>query len=86
MSKVTHLAGSALNRSGDRLSVELHQPADSPSFVMVVWSAKPSITQPTPKALPALKPTGWQVKDLLRGLPRLVRVPWRGGVSADRCA
>jgi hypothetical protein len=48
------LASGALNRSGDRLSVELHQPADSPSFVMVVWPAKPSVTQPTPKALAAL--------------------------------
>ena len=37
MSQVTHLASGALNRSGDRLSIELHQPADSPSFVMVVW-------------------------------------------------
>ena len=54
MSQVTHLAGGALNRSGDRLSIELHQPADSPSFVMVVWPQKPSITAATPKALAAL--------------------------------
>jgi hypothetical protein len=44
MSQVTHLASGALNRSGDRLSIERHQPADSPSFVMVVWPQKPSIT------------------------------------------
>ena len=37
MSQVTHLASGALNRSGDTLSIELHRPADSPSFVMVVW-------------------------------------------------
>ena len=54
MSQVTHLASGALTRSGDQLSIELHQPADSPSFVMVVWPAKPSITQPTPRALAAL--------------------------------
>jgi len=54
MSKVTHLAAGQLNRSGDRLSIELHQPADSPSFVMVVWPAKPSVSAPTPKALAAL--------------------------------
>ena len=48
------LASGALNRSGDQLSIELHRPADSPSFVMVVWPAKPSVTQPTPKALAAL--------------------------------
>jgi hypothetical protein len=54
MSKITHLASSAITRSGDQLSIELHQPADSPSFVMVVWPAKPSVTAPTPKALAAL--------------------------------
>ena len=48
------LASGALNRSGDRLSIELHQPVDSPIFVMVVWPVKPSVTAPTPKALAAL--------------------------------
>ena len=54
MSKAIHLASGALNRSGDRLNIELHQPLDSPSFVMVVWPSKPSVTAPTPKALAAL--------------------------------
>ena len=54
MSKITELASGAITRSGDQLSIELHQPETSPSFVMVVWPAKPSITQPTPKALAAL--------------------------------
>jgi hypothetical protein len=54
MSKVTDLASGALNRSGDKLSVELHRPADSPKFRLVVWPPKPSITAPTPKALAAL--------------------------------
>ena len=54
MSQVTHLARGALNRSGDQLSIELHQPLDSPSFVMVIWPAKPSVTAATPKALAAL--------------------------------
>jgi hypothetical protein len=48
------LASGRLTRSDDQLSIELHQPAESPSFVVVVWPAKPSITQPTPKALAAL--------------------------------
>jgi hypothetical protein len=54
MSKVTHLASGAITRSGDQLSIELHQPETSPSFVMVVWPTKPSVTAPTPKALAAL--------------------------------
>lgn len=54
MSKVTHLAAGAITRAGDRLSIELHRPADSPSFVMVVWPTKPSVTAPTPKALAAV--------------------------------
>ena len=54
MFQVTHLASGALNRSGDTISIELHQPLDSPSFVMVFWPAKPSVTAPTPKALAAL--------------------------------
>ena len=53
-SSPTVLASGALNRAGDRLSIELHQPANSPSFVMVVWPTKPSITAATPKALAAL--------------------------------
>jgi hypothetical protein len=54
MSQVTHLASGALNRSGDQLSVESHRPTDSPSFVMAVWPAKPSLTAATPKALASL--------------------------------
>jgi hypothetical protein len=53
-SSPTVLASGAINRSGDTLSIELHQPLDHPSFVMVVWPQKPSVTQPTPKALAAL--------------------------------
>jgi hypothetical protein len=51
------LASGAITRSGDKLSIELHQPLNHPSFVMVVWPAKPSITPPTPKALAALTRT-----------------------------
>jgi hypothetical protein len=54
MSQVTHLASGALTRSGDQLGIELHSPADSPSFVMVVWPAKPTVTAATPKALAAV--------------------------------
>ena len=48
------LASGQLTRSGDSLSIELHQPLGSPSFVMVVWPAKPSVTPPTPNALASL--------------------------------
>ena len=54
MSQVTHLASGPITRSGDTISIELHQPADSPSFVLVVWPQKSSVTAPTPKALAAL--------------------------------
>jgi hypothetical protein len=53
-SSPTVLATGQLTRAGDRLSIELHQPLDSPSFVMVVWPQKSSVTQPTPKAIAAL--------------------------------
>jgi hypothetical protein len=49
MSQVTQLAIGALSRSGDTISIELHQPLDHPAFVMVVWPTKPSITAATPK-------------------------------------
>jgi hypothetical protein len=54
MSQVTHLASGALTRSGDTIRIELHQPLDHPSFVMVAWPTKPSVTAVTPRALAAL--------------------------------
>ena len=78
MSQVTHLAGGALNRSGDSLTVELHQPLDHPSFVMVVWPTKPSITTATPKALER-----WQVR-WCAAWGRLRRnSPGRSGTAAE---
>jgi hypothetical protein len=53
-SSPTVLASGPITRSGDTISIELHQPLDSPSFVMVVWPTKPSVTAATPKALAAL--------------------------------
>jgi hypothetical protein len=53
-SSPTVLASGPITRSDDVVTVELHQPLDSPSFVMVFWPAKPSVTAPTPKALAAL--------------------------------
>ena len=53
-SSPTLLASGALTRSGDTISIELHQPETSPSFVMVIWPAKPSVTAATPKALAAV--------------------------------
>ena len=92
MSQVTHLASGALNRSGDKLSIELHQPANSPSFVMVVWPAKPSINAPTPKALAALAAARrrdrgghWlSVRPLVprsRGKTRQARPYWANGLT-----
>ena len=48
------LASGHLNRSGDTAQHRTTPAASSPSFVMVVWPAKPSVTAPTPKALAAL--------------------------------
>jgi hypothetical protein len=48
------LASGQLTRSGDTLTVELHQPLGHPPAVLVKWPAKPSVTAPTPKALGAL--------------------------------
>ena len=48
------LASSALNRSGDTLTVELIQPDSMPAMVRIVWPVKPTITAPTPKALAAV--------------------------------
>jgi hypothetical protein len=53
-SSPTLLASGPITRSGDTLTVKLHQPLDHPSFVMVVWPQKPSVTAATPKALAAL--------------------------------
>ena len=52
-SSPTVLASGPITRSGDTISIELHQPQDSPSFVMVVWPPGSSVTAPTPKALAA---------------------------------
>jgi hypothetical protein len=46
------LASGHITRSGDTISIELHQPLDSPSFVMVVWPQK-SQSHPALAALAA---------------------------------
>ena len=35
----------------DRLSVQLARPSDSPSVVLLVWPAAPTVTHASPKAL-----------------------------------
>jgi hypothetical protein len=77
MSQVTHLASGALTRSGDTISIELHQPLDHPSFVMVVWPTKPSVTAATPKALAAL------ASAMVRCLERLRRNSLRSGADIN---
>jgi hypothetical protein len=46
MSDVTQLASGRINQSGDRLSVELVEPADAPPAVLIRWPAAPTITTP----------------------------------------
>jgi hypothetical protein len=46
MSQVTHLASGALTRSGDTISIELHQPDSMPAVVRIVWPTAPTITTP----------------------------------------
>jgi hypothetical protein len=53
-SSPTVLAGGALTRSGDRLTVELHQPADTPAVVLLRWPAAASVVDPNPKSLAAV--------------------------------
>jgi hypothetical protein len=53
-SSPTMLASGALNRAGDRLSIELIQPDSMPAMVRIVWPTKPTVTPPTPKALAAV--------------------------------
>jgi hypothetical protein len=43
------LASGHITRSGDTISIELHQPLDSPSFVMLVGLRNPQSPQPHPK-------------------------------------
>ena len=42
MPKPTTLASGQLNKS-DQLTVELHEPADLPAFVLIKWPAAPSV-------------------------------------------
>ena len=70
MSQVTHLASGAITRSGDTISIELHQPLDTPAAVMVVRPAKPTVTAATPKALAALAAASAPCGRLRRNSPR----------------
>ena len=45
------LATGQLNRSGDTLSVELHQPTAHPAVILLRWPEAPSVCDPNPKAL-----------------------------------
>jgi hypothetical protein len=53
-SPVVVLASGRLNRSGDQLSVELHQPVGHPPALLLRWPVQPTICQPTPRALAAM--------------------------------
>jgi hypothetical protein len=45
------LASGRLNRTGDTLTVELHQPVGHPPTVLVVWPPRPTVCPPTPRAI-----------------------------------
>jgi hypothetical protein len=57
MSKSTTLAGGRITKA-DRLTVELtvelHQPADTPAVVLLRWPEAPSVIAPNPQALAAV--------------------------------
>jgi hypothetical protein len=40
------LAGGPIARSGDAISIELHQPDSMPAAVRAVWATAPTITTP----------------------------------------
>ena len=42
----TPLASGAINPSGDLIEVDLIQPADNPSVIMIRWPNAPTITTP----------------------------------------
>jgi hypothetical protein len=52
MSKSTSiLAEGQITGHGDRLTIDLVKPTDSPPVVMLRWPAAPSVCDPNPKAL-----------------------------------
>ena len=53
-SSPTVLTAGQITPNGDTIQIKLHQPLDSPSFVLLVWPAKPTVTAATPKALAAV--------------------------------
>jgi hypothetical protein len=53
MSKSTTLAAGQITKP-DRLSVELHQPSDSPAVVLLRWPEASSVCEPNPRALAAV--------------------------------
>jgi len=46
MSQVTHLASGPITRSGDTISIELHQPDSMLAAVRIVWPTAATITTP----------------------------------------
>jgi hypothetical protein len=50
MSKVTPLASGQITKA-DALRVELHQPPDTPAFVLLRWPEHPSVTDTDPRGL-----------------------------------
>ena len=47
MTQSTILSTGPINASGDVISVELHQPADNPSVIMIRWREAPTLTAPS---------------------------------------
>jgi hypothetical protein len=46
MSKSVSLGDGAINAAGDRITVELLQPADLPAIVRIAWPPQPTVCDP----------------------------------------
>jgi hypothetical protein len=53
-SSPTVFTAGQITQNGDTIQIKLHQPLDSPSLLLLVWPAKPTVTAATPKALAAV--------------------------------
>lgn len=45
------LASGTITRSGDTITVELHQPTGSPAFVLLHWPQAPTVCNARPRAV-----------------------------------
>jgi hypothetical protein len=70
------LASGRLTAAGDRLTIELHQPADNPAVVLLRWPVAASVVNPNPKALAAVAAS--MVRVLAEAQAKLVTLNRKG--------